>query len=64
MRRQECWNRLAEALDARRQLWCADCGRRDNRRERGWTLHIRADGELDAFCPACDPRAPWYRFGL
>ncbi|HKN63614.1 MAG TPA: hypothetical protein VJV76_04710 [Gaiellaceae bacterium] len=59
MTRQECWDRLAEAVDARRQLWCAECGRRDDRRERGWTLQLDDEAQLHAFCPVCD-----LRFGL
>lgn len=59
MTREECWDLLAEALDARRQLWCAECGRRDDRRERGWTLHLGDEAQLHAFCPTCEPR-----FGL
>jgi len=53
MTRQERWDRLAEAVDARRQLWCAGCGRRDDRLELGWTLHLGTEGRLHAFCPAC-----------
>jgi hypothetical protein len=59
MTRRESWDMLAEALDARRQLWCAGCGGRDDRRERGWTLHLDDEGELHTLCPACGSR-----FGL
>jgi hypothetical protein len=64
VRRQECWDRLAEALQARRQLWCAACGRRDDGCERGWKLHLGDDAELIAFCPVCDTPEVAQRFGL
>jgi hypothetical protein len=51
-------------LQARRQLWCAACGRRDDGCERGWTLHLGEDAELIAFCPACDTPEVAQRFGL
>jgi hypothetical protein len=45
------------ALD-RSRLICSECGRLD-RGERGWTLRLDIDDELQAFCPDCDA----YEFG-
>lgn len=52
----DAWLARLAVLEAdARKLRCAECGASDDG-ERGWTLRLDVDGELAAFCPACDER--------
>lgn len=35
-------------------LRCSSCDRLSSGRATGWTMHLRDEGRLYAFCPECD----------
>jgi hypothetical protein len=35
-------------------LRCSSCDRLSSGRATGWTMHLREEGRLYAFCPDCD----------
>ncbi len=41
---------------ARTPVTCAECGREDDSRERGWQGHETTDGDIALFCPDCAER--------